>query len=138
VQGSGKEKPMDCTDLVTFLYTADLERADDFYRGKLGLSLAVDQGRCRIYRVGPNAYLGLCRATPGREPCSTGVIITFVTEDVEERHAELRGRGVTFESGPERNLEYNITHCFLRDPDGHLLEIQRFEDSGWQAGKPDS
>lgn len=129
---------MDCTDVITFLPTADLERADDFYRGKLGLPLAVDQGRCRIYRVGANAYLGLCRATPGRAPCSPGVIITFVTDDVQARHAELRGRGVTFESAPERNLEYNITHCFLRDPDGHLLEIQRFEHPQWQPGNRDS
>jgi catechol 2,3-dioxygenase-like lactoylglutathione lyase family enzyme len=124
--------PMECSDFITFLYTADLDRADSFYGSKLGLRLVLDQGTCRVYRVGPNAYLGLCRARPGREQSARGVIITFITEDVEGRHAELRSRGVVFESAPAFNRDYNITHCFLRDPDGHLLEIQRFEDPKWR------
>jgi len=36
-------------------------------------------------------------------------------------------RGVVFDSPPALNPKYNIYHCFLRDPNGYLLEIQRFE-----------
>lgn len=129
---SGKENGMDCSDFIAFLYTVDLEQADAFYRGKLRLPLVADQGTCRIYRICQHACLGLCRARPGREPSARGAIITFVTDDVEGRYAELRNRGVAFESAPAFNPDYNITHCFLRDPDGHLLEIQRFEDPKWR------
>lgn len=126
---------MDFSEMITFATTADLERADAFYRGKLGLRLVADQGACRIYHVGGNAYLGLCRSKDGRAPTTGGMIITFVSADVERRYAELSERGVVFESEPKFNADYNITHCFLRDPDGRLLEIQRFEDSQWRPGR---
>ncbi|OQY24133.1 MAG: hypothetical protein DRJ03_06405 [Chloroflexi bacterium] len=31
------------------------------------------------------------------------------------------------------NPRYNIYHCFLRDPNGYLIEIQRFLDSAWKG-----
>ena len=41
--------------------------------------------------------------------------------------------GADIETRPEHNLEYRIYHFFLRDPNGYLLEIQRFEDPRWPA-----
>ena len=35
--------------LVTFLYTRDLEQSAVFYGETLGLPLVLDQGACRIY-----------------------------------------------------------------------------------------
>jgi catechol 2,3-dioxygenase-like lactoylglutathione lyase family enzyme len=29
-------------------------------------------------------------------------------------------------SAPEHSARYDIHHAFYRDPDGHLVEIQRF------------
>ena len=40
----------------------------------------------------------------------------------------LQARGVQFDKPPELNPKYAIYHCFLRDPNGYLLEIQRFEE----------
>src|SRR5262245_200512 len=45
---------------ITFLETRDLARTADFYERVLGLRLARDQGRCRVYHVSGNAYLGFC------------------------------------------------------------------------------
>src|SRR5262249_10767839 len=45
---------------ITFLDTRDLARTADFYERILGLRLARDQGRCRIYHVSGNAYVGFC------------------------------------------------------------------------------
>ena len=42
---------------------------------------------------------------------------------------------VAFETPPSANAEYNIYHCFLRDPDGYQIEIQRFDSPSWP--KPD-
>jgi hypothetical protein len=38
---------------------------------------------------------------------------------------------VHFEKAPATNEQYKIYHAFLRDPNGYLLEIQRFLDADW-------
>lgn len=111
---------------ITFLYTADLAATAQFYEQLLGLPLALDQGDCRIYRVSRDGLLGFCqRANAPQQPA--GIIVTLVTQDVNGWYARLAERGVAFEHAPARNSKYSIYHCFLRDPNGYLLEIQRFE-----------
>jgi catechol 2,3-dioxygenase-like lactoylglutathione lyase family enzyme len=97
----------------------------------MGLRLAVDQGDCRIYQVSGAGFLGFCQRTSApAQP--QGVIITIVTEQVDAWYEHLRSHGIAFEKPPERNPKYKIYHCFLRDPNGYLVEIQRFEDRlGW-------
>jgi catechol 2,3-dioxygenase-like lactoylglutathione lyase family enzyme len=115
---------------VTFLHTRDLDACTHFYGTVLGLALVLDQGECRIFRVRSGAYLGFCaRETKTRRD---GVILTLVTSDVDARCAELADRGVVFEKPPAQNPKFRIYHGFFRDPDGHLLEIQRFEDPAWR------
>lgn len=125
------------TQQVTFLYVRDLATSERFYGGTLGLELVLNQGLARIYRIGrSNAFLGICLSSavqqappPDRAPL--GVIVTFVTDDVDGAYAELRARGVAFEKAPASNATYNIYNCFFRDPDGYLLEIQKFLSSDW-------
>lgn len=112
---------------LTFLYTRDLVATDHFYRNVLGLELVRDQGTCRIYRVNARGFIGFCqRADTPAQPA--GIILTFVTDDVDRWYAALREKGVTFEKPPTSNPQYAIYHCFFRDPNGYLLEIQRFDD----------
>ncbi len=116
---------------VTFLYTRDLDLSAAFYGETLGLPLVLDQGGCRIYRVSPDGFLGLCRCSESR-PCNPeGVIVTFVSGDVDGWYERLKAKGVTFETPPRDNPAFNIYHCFLRDPDGYQIEIQRFDDPAW-------
>lgn len=114
---------------VTFCYTADLTTTARFYEDMLGLLPSLDQGRCRIYRVAPNAHLGFCTTADSRP--TDGVILTLVTDDVDGWFQRLGSRGVEFEHPPKFNPDFNIYHCFLRDPNGYLIEIQRFADPGW-------
>ena len=116
-------------DLVTFCYTSRFKETIKFYEEVLGLPLVLDQGRCRIYRVSQNGYLGFCRDTD--PPSSQGIIITLVTDDVEGWYDNLIAKGVGFEKSPRHNSDFRIYHCFLRDPNGYLIEIQRFEDPKW-------
>ena len=112
---------------VTFLYTRDLEATARFYEELLGLPLALDQGSCRIYHVAGNAFLGFCQREEAPER-PQGVILTLVTAEVDRWYESLGEKGVTFEKPPAHNSRYNIYHCFLRDPNGYLVEIQRFLD----------
>ncbi|HJL03870.1 MAG TPA: VOC family protein [Polyangiaceae bacterium LLY-WYZ-15_(1-7)] len=123
------EAPLPWAGFVTFCGVADLARTARFYEEQLGLPLALDQGSCRIYRVTETAYLGFCAKPEAPRP--DGVILTLLTDDVEARCAALEARGVRFEKAPQHNPRYDITHAFLRDPDGYLVEIQRFDDPRW-------
>jgi catechol 2,3-dioxygenase-like lactoylglutathione lyase family enzyme len=114
---------------ITFCYTADLATTARFYEDVLGLELALDQGRCRIYRVAGDAYLGFCTRTEAARP--DGIILTFVTADVDGWHARLVERGVPIEKPPTRHAGYDLYHCFVRDPNGYLVELQRFDDPRW-------
>lgn len=114
---------------VTFCYVRDLERSARFYGELLGLDLALDQGACRIYRVTDTAYVGFCTREDAPRP--GGVILTFLTPEVDEVCARLAERGVVFEKPPQQSPRFRIYHAFLRDPDGYLVEIQRFDDPVW-------
>jgi catechol 2,3-dioxygenase-like lactoylglutathione lyase family enzyme len=118
---------------VTFVYTRDLEAATRFYEGALGLRLALDQGACRIYHTAPGAFLGVCRSEGMGERAAEDapVILTLVTQDVDGWYARLVAQGVASVKPPQHNQQYNIYHCFLRDPEGYLIEIQRFLDPAW-------
>ena len=115
---------------IVFLATRDLPVTAAFYEKAIGLTLALDQGKCRIYQVADAAFLGFCakKEVAARD----GVIVTLVSRDVDEWYQQLLARGVQFEKEPAYNPEFQIYHCFLRDPNGYLVEIQRFEDPRWK------
>ncbi len=118
---------------ITFCYTRDLETTARFYEEIVGLPLVLDQGGCRIYGTAGSAYLGFCGRPTARRP--EGVILTLVTDDVDGWHERLAARGAAFEKDPQHNTEYGIYHCFLRDPNGYLIEIQRFDNPDWRSGR---
>ena len=109
---------------ITFVYVADLARSSAFYGDVLDLELVRDQGACLIYRVTADAYLGVCNHRP---PEPGGLIITLVADDVDGWADRLKAAGHTVE-GPTANARFALYHCFVSDPDGHLVEIQRFDD----------
>jgi catechol 2,3-dioxygenase-like lactoylglutathione lyase family enzyme len=118
---------------ITFIYTSDLARSTAFYEKTIGFQLWLDQGSCRIYHVSGSGLLGICQASDTSKGAASegpqrNVILTLVTEDVDGWYAHLRNQGVAFEKPPQQNDTYRIYHCFLRDPDGYLIEIQRFLD----------
>ena len=120
---------------VTFLYTRNLALSAHFYEEVLGLPLVLDQGGCRIYQVSSTGFLGICLSQNApKKP--EGIIVTLATSKVDDWYHHLSDQGVIFEKPPQHNPAYNIYHCFLRDPNGYLLEIQQFLDPAWP--KPDN
>lgn len=118
---------------ITFLYTRNLSSTARFYEEILGLELVLDQGDCRVYRITGKAYVGFCqRADAPEQP--QGILLTLVTDDVDGWFEHLRDQGVPFDKEPALNPRYNIYHAFLRDPNGYVIEIQRFLDPDWAGG----
>jgi len=115
---------------ITFLYTSNLKTSANFYEVVMGFKLALDQGSCRLYQTALNSYLGICERE-NVESNPNCVIFTLVTSDVDGWYVLLKKKGIVFENPPVLNSRYQIYHCFLRDPNGYLIEIQRFEDPRW-------
>lgn len=114
---------------ITFLKTSDLEKTTHFYSNILNFQLVLDQGTCRIFRILPGAYIGFC--IQGKEPENREIILTLVLKDVDKACASLEKAGVLIEVQPRYNEQYRIYQCFARDPNGYLVEIQRFTDPAW-------
>ncbi len=125
--------PPAITQQITFLTCEDLQGTSDFYAETLGLPLVLDQGDCRIHRVAGEAFLGICRRRDGRPLPPRGVVVTFVTDAVDEWYAHLVARGVAVEGPPAENPAFAIYNFFARDPNGYLIEFQRFLTADWPA-----
>lgn len=122
---------------ISFIYCRDLEACAKFYTGILGFELAIDQGDCRIFRTVSEAFVGLCRCREDHSVSRDGVTLTFVTEDVDGWHEHLAEHGVEILGPPSESVEFQIYRFFARDPEGHLLEFQRFLNDDWPvAGCP--
>jgi hypothetical protein len=123
-------KPKAFGQFVTFIYCKNLDKNCDFYENIIGLQMVLDQGSCRIYKVAPNSFLGICtKMDPPKD--HSGVILTLVTDDVDGWYEYLKQFNLEFEKTPQLYEKFNIYHLFVRDPGGYLVEIQEFKDASW-------
>lgn len=110
---------------VMFLPTDKHQKSIDFYEGILGLELVRDQKLCRIYKTGPSSYLGFCERGY-TIPTEYRVVITLLIDDVDGVYKLLNDQGIATESTPAFSEAFNVYQFFVRDPNGYLVEIQRF------------
>lgn len=111
---------------VVFLSVRDLKESSKFYGETLGLRLARDQDICRIYHLTGNSYIGLCQDKDSKK--QEGMTLTMVSDDVNGWYERLQVRGVKTRNQPRLNEKYQIYHFYLEDPDGYIIEIQKFVD----------
>jgi predicted enzyme related to lactoylglutathione lyase len=111
---------------ITFLYYRDLAGAMRFYEDVLGLSLAVDQGWCKIYRLREGAHVGLVDEARGSHRASEAkpVQLCLRVRDVDAWHRYLVARGVAILKGPLDIEALGIRAFVFNDPEGYQLEIQ--------------
>jgi catechol 2,3-dioxygenase-like lactoylglutathione lyase family enzyme len=110
---------------------SDLQRAKDFYEGKLGLSGGREtEDAGHTYPCGEGTELHIF-TSPGGAGKSESTIAGFEVDDVEAIVDELSGNGVTFEQydDPIQTDERGIATmgdgkvAWLKDPDGNILGI---------------
>ena len=119
--------------MITFCYTENMDESHVFYTEVLRLPMVLDQGGCRIYRIAEEAFIGFCSRRENNQ--REGVTITLVTDDVDEWFERVENAGYEVIRKPAPTPEYGIYNCFVRDPSGYTVEIQRFEDPQWQKRK---
>jgi predicted enzyme related to lactoylglutathione lyase len=114
--------------LITFFYYRDLKRAADFYQRVMGFKLVQDQKWAKIFQVAENAYMGCVDGSVGyHKPSDTKpVMLTVVVEDPDEWYRHFRKHGVETISEPHDDKELDLRIFLLRDPEGYVIEIQKF------------
>jgi catechol 2,3-dioxygenase-like lactoylglutathione lyase family enzyme len=125
--------PFSPLSAITFLKTKDMQATTRFYTNILGFELILDQEYCRIFRICPNCHLGFC-LTEG-ETGSPEIILTLEIPDVDGYHSHLQSLEFQVEIPPRLNEKFNIYQMFLRDPNGYLIEVQRFLDPKWDQAR---
>jgi len=111
---------------ITFFYYRDLPAAMRFYEDILGLSLAIDQGWCKIYEICPGAHVGLVDEAKGMNKWQAAkpVQLCIRVPDVDAWYAfanevELNGLSELF-----INDQLGIRAFVFNDPEGYQIEIQ--------------
>jgi lactoylglutathione lyase len=115
---------------ITFLYYRDLPAAMRFYEDVLGLTLAIDQGWSKIYRITENGYVGLVDETRGSHRANPikPVQLCVRVADVDAWHAWILTQGVEGLWGPKINTELKIKVFVFNDPEGYQIEVQSVHD----------
>jgi catechol 2,3-dioxygenase-like lactoylglutathione lyase family enzyme len=114
------------------LAVSDMDRAREFYEGKLGLSVGIDSGDNVQYRCGEGSVMHVY-LSPKHAGKSTATLAGWGVDDVEEVVDELTSKGVAFEryeEGPIITDEKGIATfdggakvAYFKDPDGNTLSI---------------
>lgn len=122
------------------LTVADVDRAAEFYERILGMRTVTFPGDRRAVSFGQQT-IKLHAASELVEPTATHPVpgsanLCFVTEQpISEVQEHLRANDVRIEEGPvgRTGTSGPITSLYLRDPDGNLIEIARYDEEAEAA-----
>ena len=115
------------------LTVASIEAAAEFYTRVLGLgvvtfgagrtALTFGTSKINLHEAGKEFEPKARRPTPG-----SADICLIVEDGIAEVMAELAAAGVDTEEGPvpRTGATGPITSCYLRDPDGNLIELSNY------------
>lgn len=111
---------------ITFFYYRDLPAAMQFYETVLGLTLAIDQGWCKIYQICEGAHVGLVDETKGMNKWAAvkPVQLCIRVPNVDAWYAYARDQSLDALSDLFVNDAIGIRAFVFRDPEGYQIEIQ--------------
>ena len=114
------------------LAVSDMDRAREFYEGKLGLSVGIDSGDNVQYRCAEGTVMHVYVSSEHAGK-STASLASWGVDDVEAVVDDLTEKGVAFErydEGPIVTNEKGIATfesgakvAYFSDPDGNTLSI---------------
>jgi len=117
--------------LTHFVVASDVGRSRRFYAGVLGGEVLKD-GEPTIIALangwivintggGPTSDKPTVTLEPPRDPDRVSSFLNIRVADIHAVYEEWRARGAEFLTPPtDRGVELR---CYLRDPDGHLIEV---------------
>jgi len=116
------------------LTVASIDATAEFYTRVLGMevvtfgagrtALAFGTSKINLHEAGKEFEPKARRPTPG-----SADLCLIVEDGITEVMAELAAAGVDTEEGPvpRTGATGPITSCYLRDPDGNLIELSNYQ-----------
>jgi methylmalonyl-CoA/ethylmalonyl-CoA epimerase len=110
----------------------DVDRAEEFYRDKLGLR--------KLYRFGDLSFFDcagvrlLLEKAHDPDTAGHGSPIYFACADIALTVRELQARGVVFTNLPHLTAkmdDHDLWMAFFEDPDGHTLALMQEAPKGY-------
>jgi len=116
--------------LLTFFYYKDLAKAAEFYENIMGFDLVVDQKWAKIYRVKGSALMGCVDGNVGYHKPNEikPVMLTVIVDDPDAWYSHFKKHGVETLSEPHDDKDMGLRIFLLEDPEGYIIEIQKFYD----------
>jgi predicted enzyme related to lactoylglutathione lyase len=120
--------------IIAFATIMDVERAKQFYRDTLGLTLVSEEPPFALVF---DAHGIMVRLVMGKEvPKNAGTVLGWQVPEIEEAASELASRGVKFErfEGLTQNAlgiwdsPSGARVAWFRDPDGNILSLSEHRD----------
>ena len=126
--------------LAHFIVSNDVERSKRFYTEVLGGRLAFSgEGEDQVTYValanswiiinvggGPTDDKPEVTLEAPQDPTRVSSFLNIRVKDIKAVYAEWSARGAEFLTPPKQH-EYEI-RCYIRDPDGHLIEVGQTTD----------
>jgi catechol 2,3-dioxygenase-like lactoylglutathione lyase family enzyme len=128
---AGFPRPTNGIVLTHFIVTSDVGRSRRFYTDVLGGEVVLD-GEPAIVALGnswviinlggpPTSDKPTVTLEPPRDPDRVSSFLNIRVADINAVYQRWRARGAEFLTPPaDRGAEFR---CYLRDPDGHLIEV---------------
>lgn len=104
-------------------FTDNVQQMSDFYRTLLGTEPVVQSGDMAIFMSGETKIFIHKSYPPSEGELPASNHIAFAVENVDAACASLTQNGLTLEVPPKDY--YWGRSAYLRDPDGHQIEISR-------------
>jgi catechol 2,3-dioxygenase-like lactoylglutathione lyase family enzyme len=117
--------------LTHFIVAEDVARSRDFYAGVLGGKVVLD-GEPTIVKLANSWVIinvgggptddkpDVVLETPP-DPTRTSAFLNIRVADIRARYDEWRAKGAQFLTEPKDHA--TEIRCYIRDPDGHLIEV---------------
>jgi catechol 2,3-dioxygenase-like lactoylglutathione lyase family enzyme len=117
--------------LTHFIVAEDVARSRDFYTGVLGGTVVLD-GEPTIVKLangwmiinvggGPTDDKPEVVLEPPTDPTRTSAFLNLRVADIQAAYQEWSSRRTGFLTPPK--VHSREIRCYLRDPDGHLIEV---------------
>ena len=116
---------MEVRRIVANIETPDPAAADAFYRGVLGLELAMDHGWLRTYVSDQPMTTQVSFASQGGSGTPVPDL-SIEVDDLEEAQRRVEAAGIPFEYGPATE-PWGVRRFYVRDPLGRLVNILQHE-----------
>jgi catechol 2,3-dioxygenase-like lactoylglutathione lyase family enzyme len=117
--------------LTHFIVATDVARSRDFYTGVLGGTVVLDSEPTIVKLAnswvtinvggGPTDDKPTVVLEPPSDPNRTSAFLNLRVADIHAAYQQWRSRGAEFLTEPkDHGVELR---CYMRDPDGHLIEV---------------